>query len=246
MGKKAESFDNLHARSRYFRVQLYPDNQLHADIFSRIKSDCIADSYVGITHKAIEGEKEHMHIVLLFDNPRQTDSLCRSLGFVNDLGEPDDQFCRAIVKKQKRPVDQQLKSCCIYLTHRNAPEKEQYPIEDLFGTEKQVRQTVKWVVKHEAGEVDMPDSVLAILDWIAMQDNIIKAYSFGKWLANSPYWKANNNRIVWAAIREHNLRIYGDQNPVPDHFDTVGSSERYDFIEISDSELAQMGFVWGD
>ena len=66
MGKKAESFDNLHARSRYFRVQLYPDNQLHADIFSRIKSDCIADSYVGITHKAIQYACVLFHPLLLY------------------------------------------------------------------------------------------------------------------------------------------------------------------------------------
>lgn len=244
MAKQTEKFDNLTARTRYFRCLLYPDNPQHAAAISLIKSG-YAEQYLGIVHKAAEdGEKEHHHIVLVFDNPRITSSVCTVLGLVDASGAPDDQFCRAIVKKQDRPVDQQLSSCCVYLTHRNAPEKEQYSLDDLYGTEELRRKTAKWVLKTESKEFDMPDSVLAVLDWISSQDNIIKAYSFGRWLANSPYWKANNNRIVWSALKEHNLRIWQEQNPVPGHFDCVDPKDRIRTDE--DAELARMGFVWFD
>ena len=114
-------FDNLTARSRYFRVLLYPDNVQHQAAFTAIKA-VYAGDYIGIIHKEQDGEKEHIHIVLWFDNPRKTESVCRVLGFVDDLGTPDDQFIRAICKQQGRRVEQQLKSSCIYLNQYSKTE----------------------------------------------------------------------------------------------------------------------------
>lgn len=244
----AEKFDNLKARSRYFRVLLYPDCAEHAAAIEVIKNG-YPDEYIGITHLAQDGEKEHQHFVLLFDNPRKTETVCEKLGLVSPLGLADDQFVRAIVKKQKRKVDQQLKDCCVYLTHRNAPEKEQYEVSQLFGDQARIKWTAKQVLKYESQEIDMPDCVLGILDWIASQDDIIKVYSFGRWLANSPYFKANNNRIVWAAIKEHNLRVWNEQNPRPDHFDTVDPQYDESFRELSHDEedfLFRQGFMFSD
>lgn len=230
----SEKFSNIDARSRYFRVLLYPDNEIHAAAIDQIKNG-YADEYIGITHTEQDGEKEHQHFVLLFDNPRKTFTVCQMLGLVDALGMPDDQFVRAIVKKQKRKVDQQLKDCCVYLTHRNAPEKEQYEVSQLFGSQSRIKWTAKQVLKYESNEFDMPDCVLGVLDWISSQDDIIKVYSFGRWLCNSPYFKANNNRIVWAAIKEHNLLIWNEQNPRPDHFDTVVPQD-VDFREMTPEE----------
>lgn len=235
-------FENLTARSRYFRCLLYPDNPLHAAAMDMIPQ--YADEYIGIVHTEQDGEKEHKHFVLFFDNPRVTATVCKALGFVDPTGLPDDQFVRAIVKNQKRKVDQQLKDCCVYLTHRNAPEKEQYPTTLLFGAKDRIAWTAKQVMKYESQEFDMSDCVSAVLDWIARQDDFIRVYSFGKWLCNSPYFKANNNKIIWAAIREHNLRIYNEKcdSVMP----TGGFDSIYpDFREITDEELAGMRFVYG-
>lgn len=238
---KGEKFKNVDARSRYFRVMIYPDNEQHVKALEMLKE--YAEDYVGITHEAQDGEKEHMHFVLLFKNPRVTSTVCKALGFVDPLDMPDDQFVRAIVKQQKRKVDQQLKDCLIYLTHRNAPEKEQYECTKLIGSPEYIKYTMKIVQKYESAEFDMCDSVNGILDWIASQDGIIKAYTFGKFLTKSPFWKANSNKVVWAALKEHNIRVWNDQNSMPaGGFDTIVP----DFREISDSELAAMQFVYCD
>ena len=232
--------DNLNARSRYFRVQLYTDNALHMAAFNTIKAG-FSDEYLGIVHNAIDGEKEHVHIVLMFVNPRQTKTICYGLGLVDELGVPDDQFVRAIIKKQKREVDQQLDSCCIYLTHRNSPEKEQYPISDVFGTSSRIKWLEKKVTKYMQKQFDMSDSVSAVLDWLASQDDTVTAFQLGKWLANSPHWKANSNKIVWACLREHNLKIYKQKNPVSHRFDTL---EQYN--ESRAFDLSEFDFLYGD
>lgn len=236
-------FENLSARSRHFRILLYTDNSLHMQVFQAIKANTIFtddDSkyeYVGNVHRGLDDEKEHVHIVLSFVNPKKTASVCRAMGFVDDLGTPDDQFVRAIVKAAERPVDQQLLSACVYLTHRNAPEKEQYSTDDLFGTAELLKYTIKHTIKYESKECDMPDSVCAALDWIRDQDGNISAFQLGKWLANSPYWKANNNKFVWAVLREHNLKVYKDAHPVPHEFSTLEEYSAQRAFDLSEFEL---------
>ena len=234
-------FDNLRARSRYFRIMLYTDNQMHMQAFDKIKQG-YSEEYLGIVHQASDGgEKEHIHIVLMFVHPRLTSTVCYALGMVDEMGVPDDQFCRAIVKQQKRDVDQQLDSSCIYLTHRNAPEKEQYPISDVFGTSSRIKWLEKKIIKYQAKDFDMSDCVSAVLEHIAQQDDTITAYQLGKWLVNTPYWRANSNKFVWACLREHNLKIYKDRNPVPHKFDTL---EEYNFARAFD--LSEFDFLYGD
>lgn len=235
------AFSNLTARSRYFRLLLYTDNVQHMAAFDAIKKG-YAEEYVGIVHRAQEGiEKEHVHIVLCFVNPRVTSSVCQVLGFLDALGAPDDQFVRAIVKEQSRKVDQQLKSCCVYLTHRNAPEKEQYSPDDLFGTKSRVDWVRKQTIKYESNEFDMSDCVLAALDWIQAQDDEISVATLARYLANSPYWKCNNNKFLWACLREHNLKIYHIKNPVPEHFDTLMEYNEKLAFDLSEFELMYGG-----
>ena len=232
--------ENLDARSRYFRILLYTDNPVHMAAFDKIKQG-VSDEYLGIVHRAIDGEKEHVHCVLMFVNPRQTKTVCYSLGLVDELGVPDDQFVRAIIKRQKREVDQQLDSACIYLTHRNAPEKEQYPMDDVFGTSSRIKWLDKKVTKYMQKQYDMSDSVSAVIDWISHQDDTVTAYQLGKWLANTPHWKANSNWFVRAVLREHNLRIYKEKNPVPHQFDTLE-----EFSESRAFDLSEFDFLYGD
>ena len=236
---------NLEMRSRYFRLLLYPDNPLHQAAIDKIQAYQVSEEYLGIKHRGIDGDKEHFHFVLFFENPRCTASLCRSLGFIDCTDLPDDQFVRAITKKQNRKVDSQLKDCCVYLTHRNAPEKEQYPSSDLFGSEDKINYTCKQIIKCESQNFDMSDAVYEVLEWIRQQDGYIKVYSFGKWLCRSPYFKANGNKIVWAALREHNLNVYSNKSWVPEKgFDTVVPDFR-EMTEEESAELSRMGFIFG-
>lgn len=232
----SEKFDNLKARSRYFRVLLYPDNPSHAAALEIIK-DRYANSYVGIVHRAIPDiEKEHIHIVLWFDNPRRTESICRVLGFVDPTDLPDDKFVRAVVKSAKRRSDRQLRDCCIYLIHKNAPEKEQYDISDLFGSPDLIEWVRKQVIKYDLHELDMSDSVMGVLEWISHQEGYISAVSFGRWLCQSPYFRANNTRIVWAVLKEHNVKIYHDKNPIESDLRDIKDS--VDSLNVSPDELS--------
>lgn len=246
-------FDNATARSRYFRVLLYPDNEQHQKAYEIIQ-ERYKDEFIGIVHTEQDGEKEHIHIVLALKNPRITSSICNVLGFVNPLGDPDDQFVRAITKQQSRYVLRQFRDCCIYLVHKNAPEKEQYQISDLFGNKDLIQQTKVWCDKYDAQEFDMSDCVFAVLTWISQQEGIISAHYFGKWLCGSPYFKCNSNKVVWAALKEHNLKAFKAAHPVPDRFDSVvpdgtvylpppseGVSLNPDDFESFDD----LGFVWG-
>lgn len=247
VGKKKKSFVNADARSRYFRLLLYPDNSQHSALIDRIKAGEIADDgFLGIMHQAIEGiEKEHYHFVLFFVHPRETAVLCKHFGFVNDLGEPDDTFVRAIVRAQNRDVDKQITSCTIYLTHRNAPEKEQYDFSSVFGSDDRKADLLRDLIKYESTHLDMSDAVLAVLDYISTFGNdFIRIIPFGKWLCKSPYFKCNGNKLVWAALREHNLNVLRDKQKdwIPaDGFDTVNP----DFEELSDDEWENLRFVFG-
>lgn len=231
----SEKFDNLNARSRYFRVLLYPDNPAHVAALEIIK-DRYKDDYVGIKHIGQDGDKDHYHLILWFKNPRSTASVCRVLGFVDPTDLPDDKFVRAIVKSAKRKTDRQLKACCVYLTHKSAPEKEQYDISDLFGNSDYIEFTRKEIVKYDLHEIDMPDSVLGCLDFIRDQDDFIPASVFGRWLCNSPYFKAHNNRIVWAALKEHNVKIYHRENPISLELGDI--KDNIDSLHVSDSDLS--------
>lgn len=235
------AFDNLKARSRYFRVLLYLDNEQHLAAAETIRTQYEHD-YLCCKHTGYDGEKDHVHYVLWFDNPRSTETVCRVLGFVDPLGIPDDQFVRAIVKKQENKVDRQLKSACIYLVHANAPEKEQYPVSALEGDKDKIAWTCQQIVKYERNSLDMSDCVLGILDWIARQDDFIRVAYFGRWLCGSPYFKANSNRIVWAAIREHNLRIY--QSKQPSEFGGLDTCEN--FRELTQAEWDSMQLIYGE
>lgn len=201
-------FDNMKARSRYFRLMLYPDNIKHALAIEKIK-DGYAEEYAGIVHRGFEDEtKEHEHYVLEFVNPRKTESVCQVLGLTNDLGEPDDQFCRAVLKKQNNPVLRQINSCLVYLLHLNSPEKEQYTLSDVFGTPAMIERTRRAVLAFLGDGLPMNEAILGCLDYIQHTEGVLKVSTFTRWLCNSENFKARNSWLVRESLLEHNQAIF--------------------------------------
>ena len=71
-------FENIKARSRYFRILLYTDNPVHCKAFDIIKNG-YSEEYLGIVHKASDGgEKEHIHIHGFPDGASGKESTCHN------------------------------------------------------------------------------------------------------------------------------------------------------------------------
>lgn len=185
-------------KSRNMKLLLYPDNPHHVKVFMNIQDSNYA--YIGIKHAAIEGGKEHWHIYLCFDNPRYTASVAAELQLVNDLGEPDTQFVRAISGR--------FENALVYLTHCNCPDKEQYSFDDLFGVADLIERTKKACLKYQRKDMDMSDAIIGCLDYIRRTEGVISMTDFGYWVCRSAFFRAASSGIVRAAIEEHNRKIY--------------------------------------
>lgn len=191
--------DPSSVQSRNFKFLLYPDNQVHVDALAYIMKT-YSDSYIGITHDANPDAKPHTHLVLSLQTPKMLKTIAKECGFVSDLGEPDCQFVR--------PVDGRLDRFLVYLTHLDQPDKEQYPASQLFGSPGMLAAYGKAATKFMRNEFDMSDCVLACLDWIKMQEGVIRVSGFARWICGTPYFKAGASPLVRAAICEHNQLIY--------------------------------------
>lgn len=206
MGRKKNT-DSGSARSCYFKLLLYADNTQHMHALEIIKTDF--PDYIGIAHiqtdesgeVIMQGEgKMHYHVYLAFANQRSVSVVCRSLDLMKDDGTPDDQFCRTITGR--------FDNALVYLTHANAPDKERYTCDALFGSPALIERQKVAEMKYLRKEIDLSDSVLACLDWIQRQQDIITMSYFGRWICNTPYFRASSSPIVRGAIEEHNSRIY--------------------------------------
>ena len=94
-------------QSRNFKLLLYPDNQLHVEVLEQVKQ--LYPDHIGILHNANPERKPHYHVALTVGNaPLQIGTLCRKLGMVNELLEPDlqDHPC-ASDKPKNDPYDRQ-------------------------------------------------------------------------------------------------------------------------------------------
>lgn len=192
---------------RNVKLLLYPDNEKHMEAFKMIPM--FYPEYVGILHDKLPDRKPHYHILIHpiseegQNIPVQIGTVCRKLGLINDLGEPDLQFIR--------PVEGRYSQFLIYMTHLSVPEKEQYNASDLFGSNALISDYGKTATKWLRNEFDMSDCILAVLDWIQRQEGIIRMSYFARWICNTPYFKASGSALVRSCIEEHNYRIYNSQ-----------------------------------
>lgn len=158
----------------------------------------------------LEGSgKKHAHLVLRFLNPVWWSSIAKKLGFVMLGGVPDYQFIRALKYDDTR---ESYESFLVYLIHKNAPDKEQYTLRDLWGSQEMQRDAARAVLHFENRKVEMPDAVLECLRWIREQDHFVTYTEFGFWACSNPWFKGTSSPIVRACLEEHNAKYRGKEN----------------------------------
>lgn len=152
----------------------------------------------------MQAGKKHAHILLYFPNPRFWPSVCKSIGFVDSLGSPDYQFCRAIGYDDSRET---VESFMVYMTHRNQPDKEQYNITDLWGSDSVLKLSQRAHMRYHNRKIEMPDAVLDCLIWIDSipKNKVITYREFAYAACSSAWFKAASNPIVRAVLEEHNF-----------------------------------------
>lgn len=185
-------------RARVHMLLLYPDNESHTEVLSRIMKSY---DYAGITHdkdvwteddekknpehKAGELKKEHIHIVLRTPNATWNTAICKELGL-------DEKFC-----EQVKNIDRALQ----YLLHYNEPDKTQYELDDVYGgLRTKLAESIK---KNEKSE---GEKVVELIEYIEEQTMPITIKSFAAYCAKNGYWSEfrRSATIFLKVIDEHN------------------------------------------
>ena len=210
MGVKKDITDCM---SRHFKLLLYPDNEQHVIAAAKLRE--LFPLHLGILHKGQDGGKDHWHFLLVSgDSPVRVGTICRKLGLLKDDLTPDTQFIRL--------VGGRTSGFLIYLTHLSEPDKEQYSVQDLFGSPVLLAEYGKAASKYLRKEVDTQDCVLAVLDWLKWQEGVVRLSYFARWICGTPYFKCANSPLVRGLIQEHNDRIYNAARK--DYLDSISDS----------------------
>lgn len=196
-------------KSRHIKYLLYEDNPQHVAALDRIKEDNHA--YIGIRHAIFDLDgneitedagKPHFHVYQAFDSPVYPAACARRYGLLDDSGKPSVQFCRTISGN--------FNNALVYLTHLNAPDKELYSDQDLFGWSLLLRQYQTAALAYSDKHIDVRTALYAMNDWISsdMAGKIIQSSDIIRWLITTPYLRFRNERLFLSAIAEHNKQIW--------------------------------------
>lgn len=253
-------------KTRVYKLLLYADNSQQMRVLRRIRR-LYPDNYIGIWHiqrddkghELIKGQgKKHAHVILNLDNPVYWRSLCRKIGLLTAEGEPDYRFCWALGYRYTDHLEQRsetLKGAYVYLTHTNAPLKEQYDAARLFGAPDLIKDAAAAILAYQMRNMTMSQAVVMALQWIdAQEGKVVKMSAFGYWICSTPYFKAASSPVVRAAIQEHNQVVYdqkwrqmqrdryGDEvEPPPIQVHSKDDFSEADFAELSEDEATVYG-----
>ena len=185
-------------RARVHMLLLYPDNENHVEVLSKIMKSY---DYAGITHdrdiwtaddekknpehKAGEMKKEHIHIVLRTPNATWNTAICKELGL-------EEKFC-----EQVKNIDRALQ----YLVHYNEPDKTQYSIDDVYGGLR--TKLAESIQKNEKSE---GEKVVELIKYIQECDKHISITQFAEYCAKNGYWAEfrRSGAIFVKILDEHN------------------------------------------
>lgn len=205
-------FDSF-GKSRAYKLLLFADNKEHMKTLNKLKR-IYSERYVGIWHIQHDdsGEeiiddsgKKHAHVMLVFDNPVSWKNLVKVLC-------ADPRFCMPIVLKPSGSDEFIYKKCNVdggycYLTHVNSPDKEQYPVEALWGSPALLDAARLAIVAYLARKSALSECVVQAVRWIRQHSDFVSYSEFALWLAGTPYFKAGSSPLVRGALQEHNDRI---------------------------------------
>lgn len=227
MGRKKRAEED--GKYRNYKLLLYPDNEEHTTVLERIKAEY--PCHIGIKHLGTvddeTGEiigKEHYHVYLSFPNPRAWYRLCKLLGL------PDQQFCRPI---------ENIDGALLYLCHTNTPEKEQYPLSDLFGDKTLIQKTDLLIKRYRERSVFTPEAVQTCVEYIRAYRGILSFSDFTLWAVCNNLYKGAQSPLVRECLREHNaiqarLQMQDDDSPVfREHLISI-SGQDYDLDDFEE------------
>lgn len=218
-------------RARVHMLLLYPDNESHVEVLSKITKSY---DYAGITHdrdtwtaedekknpehKQGELKKEHIHIVLRTPNATWNTAICKELGL-------EEKFC-----EQVKNIDRALQ----YLIHYNEPDKTQYQVDDVYGgLRTKLAESISKVEKSEG------EKVVELIEYIEKHDTVISIKQFASYCAKNGYWAEfrRSASVFIKIIDEHNMSVRIDNLP------KEKLSE--DYYQLAIDKASFEGFIMG-
>lgn len=204
----AKQYNPSEIRKRGYKCLLYADNPDHMKVFTRLfRNKSIKNNFVGCWHiqrtdkgaEIVKGTgKKHCHLIFRFDNPRYWSGVLSEFGL-------EERFCRPIGLEKR---SDNIESGLVYLIHANAPDKEQYSLDDLFGSPVLIREAEAAVIRYKMRHVTLSESMLAIRDWVVSQyGKRITPCMFIDWICKTPYVRTAQNPWVRELINDHNWVI---------------------------------------
>lgn len=186
-------------KDRKYVAVLYPEDPTHAAALEKLKSGgydyaaILHDSDVyeedGKDHEKGELKKPHWHIVIRFSpNALWNTAVAKDLGIEPNYLEK----CR------------NLNRSLLYLVHRDNPEKYQYDLAQVFGSEAMISVLSKLLTEEDEGL-----RVLSIVKMVEDEPGIISPTEMLKKACKDGYYGEFRRMGMWShiIIQEHNDRI---------------------------------------
>lgn len=195
----------LKFKDRKYVAVLYPEDATHSAAMEKLKTGgydfaaILHDSDVyeadGADHKKGELKKPHWHVVIRFSpNALWNTAVAKDLGIEANYLEK----CR------------NLNKALLYLIHRDNPEKYQYDVEHVFGSE-----PMKTILSKLLREEDEGLRVLTIIKMVEDAPGIISPTEMLKKACKEGYYGEFRRMGSWPRIiiQEHNDRIIEELRP---------------------------------
>lgn len=195
----------LKFKDRKYVAVLYPEDATHLAAMEKLKSGgydfaaILHDSDVyetdGTDHQQGDLKKPHWHVVIRFSpNALWNTAVAKDLGIEPNYLEK----CR------------NLNKALLYLIHRDNPEKYQYDIENVFGSE-----SMRTVLSKLLREEDEGLRVLSIIKMVEDEPGIISPTEMLKKACKEGYYGEFRRMGNWPKIiiQEHNDRIIEELRP---------------------------------
>lgn len=191
--------DIVKFRDRKYVAVLYPEDPTHAAAIEKLKSGgydfaaILHDSDVyesdGADHKKGDLKKPHWHVVIRFSpNAVWSTAVAQDLGIEHNYLEK----CR------------NLNKALLYLVHKDNPDKYQYDLGDVFGS-----QSLITVLSKLLSEEDEGLRVLSIVKMVEDEPGLISPTEMLKKACKDGYYGEFRRMGLWSTIiiQEHNDRI---------------------------------------
>ena len=186
-------------KDRKYVAVLYPEDPTHAAAMEKLKSGgydyaaILHDSDVyeedGKDHKKGDLKKPHWHIVIRFSpNALWNTAVAKDLGIEPNYLEKCRNMNRSL----------------LYLVHRDNPEKFQYDLSQVFGSEAMISVLSKLLTEEDEGL-----RVLSIVKMVEDEPGIISPTEMLKKACKDGYYGEFRRMGMWShiIIQEHNDRI---------------------------------------